>query len=76
MEMKLTKCRENRDCIITSITGNHRFLDRVSAMGITPNTKIQIIQNRKRQPVLLYTRDTLIALNRDESMGIYVKEVE
>lgn len=36
----------------------------------------QCKENRKRQPVLLYTRDTLIALNRDESMGIYVKEVE
>ena len=76
MEMKLTKCLENKDCIITSITGNQRFLDRVGAMGITPNTKIQLIQNRKRQPLLLYARDTLIALNRDESTGIYVKEVE
>ncbi|MBN2899799.1 MAG: ferrous iron transport protein A [Clostridia bacterium] len=76
MSTLLTELNEKRYGKIISIEGSQRFLDRAGAMGLTPNTEIQMVQNKKRQPILVYARDTLIALNRKESKGIMVKGVE
>ncbi|MBQ3836304.1 MAG: ferrous iron transport protein A, partial [Treponema sp.] len=40
---------------------------------ITPGCKITIIKNEKRRPLLVYSRDTMIALNRNECENILVE---
>jgi ferrous iron transport protein A len=58
---------------IASIDGDNRFLSRVSSIGLTVGSMIEVIRNQKKQPVLIYGRDTMIAINRKESDKITVK---
>jgi ferrous iron transport protein A len=41
-------------------------------MGITVGSTLEIIRNEKKQPMLLFCRDTMIAINRKECEKIKV----
>ncbi|MBR6960521.1 MAG: ferrous iron transport protein A, partial [Clostridiales bacterium] len=43
-------------------------------IGITPGCTISIVKNDKNRPVIVYTRDTMIALNEKECNNIEVQE--
>ncbi len=73
--MSLGEVRENRDAIITAIDGDTRFMSRITSIGLTPGCRISVIKNDRNRPLLVYSRDTMIALNRKECTGITVEEV-
>ncbi|MFZ7102493.1 MAG: FeoA family protein [Peptococcaceae bacterium] len=60
---------------ITSLTGDLRFLNRITSIGITIGSVVEMIQNQKKRPILVYGRDTMIAINRSESEKIMVEVV-
>lgn len=51
---------------IRSLSGDERFLSRVTSMGLTIGCPVEVVRNEKKQPVLIYGRDTMVALNRSE----------
>lgn len=57
---------------ILEIADEERLKNRVSSMGLMPGGEISICQNQKKQPVLIFARDTLIAIGRDESEKIMI----
>lgn len=57
---------------IQALSGDGRFLSRVTAMGLTVGCPIEVLQNEKKQPILIYGRDTMVALNRKECEKIQV----
>ena len=61
----------SRDCIL-EIKEESRLVNRLSSMGLLCGSMIEICQNHKKQPVLLFARDTLIAIGREESKKIMV----
>ena len=61
----------SRYCIL-EIKEESRLVNRLSSMGLLCGSMIEICQNHKKQPVLLFARDTLIAIGRDESKKIMV----
>ena len=61
----------SRYCIL-EIKEESRLVNRLSSMGLLCGSMIEICQNHKKQPVLLYARDTLIAIGREESKKIMV----
>ena len=71
-----------RQTLLDAIPGNHYFVreikdetrlnNRLSSMGILPGTQIEICQNNKKQPVLLFDSDTLIAIGREECKKIVI----
>ncbi len=73
--MKLCEMEPNKKAMVSKINGDDRFLSRVTSIGITPGCKLSVIRNDKNRPILVYSRDTMIALNRKESEGIEVTEV-
>ncbi len=73
--MSLNEVRENTDAIINELKGDARFISRITSIGLTPGCRVSIIKNDKNRPVLLYSRDTMIAVNRKECAGILVSEV-
>ncbi len=73
--MNLSETKENTEVVISGITGDTRFISRITSIGLTPGCHVQIIKNDKNRPVLLYSRDTMIAVNRMECAGIAVTEV-
>ncbi|MBQ6806856.1 MAG: ferrous iron transport protein A [Lachnospiraceae bacterium] len=71
--MKLYEAQPGYSGEITSIDGDTRFLSRITSIGLTEGCKIEIMQNEKKQPVLLLSRDSLIAVNRKDCERIEVK---
>ena len=73
--MKLAQLKENAEAVVSGLNGDTRFISRITSIGLTPGCRIRIIKNDKNRPVLLFSRDTMIAVNRKESAGIEVSEV-
>lgn len=71
---KLSDLPKDEIGIIATIKGDSRFVSRITSIGITPGCKIIIIKNEKHRPLLVYSRDTMIALNRNECENIIVQE--
>ena len=73
--MSLGEVKADKEARVASINGDARFLSRVTSIGITPGCVLKVIRNDKNRPVLVFARDTMIALNRNECKGIEVTEV-
>ncbi|SDA23628.1 ferrous iron transport protein A [Ruminococcus sp. YE71] len=73
--MKLGELKENTQAVISSLNGDARFISRITSIGLTPGCRVVVIKNDRSRPVLLYSRDTMIAVNRRECEGIEVSEV-
>ncbi|MCR5128114.1 MAG: ferrous iron transport protein A [Lachnospiraceae bacterium] len=73
--MSLGEMQADREVRVSAINGDARFLSRVTSIGITPGCILRVLRNDKNRPMLVYSRDTMIALNRKECQGIEVTEV-
>lgn len=57
---------------VREIKDEVRLNNRLSSMGILTGSKIEICQNHKKQPILLFARDTLVAIGREECSKIMI----
>ena len=73
--MKLTQTRPDQHGVIQRIGGDAHFLNRITAIGVTEGTSYQTVRNDKKMPVLVYLRETLIAINRADAERIEVKTI-
>ena len=73
---RLTEMKAGEEGVIISINGDNRYVGRITSIGITPGCRIRIVKNDKNRPVIVFTRDTMIALNSKESMNIEVEEAK
>ena len=73
--MCLSELNRNTEAVVKNLTGDPRFISRITSIGLTPGCSVKVIRNDKNRPMLVYSRDTMIALNRKECMGIEVAEV-
>lgn len=60
---------------IERVEGNVRLLTRLASVGLVPGSVIRVQRNDKKRPVLVFERDTILAINREESKRIFVREV-
>ena len=58
--------------LVLEIKDEMRLVNRLSSMGILCGSQVEICQNHPKQPVLLFVRDTLVAIGREESKKIVV----
>jgi len=72
---KLTEMHQGEEGIINSINGDNRYISRITSIGITPGCRVKIVKNDKNRPIIVYSRDTMIALSSVESRNIEVEEV-
>ncbi len=73
--MSLIELKENKEALVTGVDGDARYMSRITSIGLTPGCRVRVLKNDKNRPLLLYSRDTMIALNRNECSGITVEEV-
>ena len=73
--MAISELKKDQSAVIASVNGDARFVSRITSIGITPGCEITIIKNEKHRPVLVYSRETMIALNRNECENITVEVV-
>ncbi len=59
--------------VIHSLTGDKRFISRATAMGFTPDTPVTMMQNAGGGPILVYLRDTQVAMARKEAAKVQVE---
>ena len=71
--MNLTEVKNGEKAVIIKIDGDRRYLSRITSIGLNVGCRIEMLQNVKKKPLLIYGRDTMIALNRDESERIIVE---
>lgn len=72
---KLIDLQTNESGKIAAINGDSRFVSRITSIGLTPGCKVTVVKNDKHRPLLVYSRDTMIALNRNECDSIEINEV-
>lgn len=65
--------RKGDTCRVVAIKGDNRFISRISSIGITIGSSVNILQNAFGMPILLYSHDTLIALSKKEANKITVE---
>lgn len=71
---KLIELGKDKSGVVASVNGDIRFVSRITSIGITPGCKVTVIKNEKHRPLLVYSCDTMIALNRKECENIVVQE--
>ncbi len=70
----LAQMKQGEAGVVESVGGDARYMSRITSIGITPGCTVKIIKNDRNRPVIVYTRDTMIALNEKECSNIEVKE--
>lgn len=72
--MKLSELKTGGMGIVTRVAGDARFVSRVTSIGITKGCPIEVVQNAKKRPILVFERDSLIAIGREDCDLIDVEE--
>lgn len=72
MPITLSEATPGQQFTVQEIKDEARLINRLSSMGIICGSTLTVCQNYKKQPVLIFTRDTLVAIGREESKKITV----
>ena len=72
--MKLSDAPEGARVRIAATAGTARFLGRVTAIGLTPGCVLDVLQNKRKRPVLVRCRDSAIAIDRGDCERIRGEE--
>jgi len=70
--MKLTETKADSFCEVVRINGDEHFMKRITSIGVTEGTPLETVRNDRKMPVLIYARETLIAVNRADAERIEV----
>lgn len=75
-KITLSDTKPGKKYSVVEMKDEARLIHRLSSMGLMCGSQIEVCQNRSKQPVLLFTRDTLVAIGRKESKKIIVGEIK
>jgi ferrous iron transport protein A len=71
----LTELKSGTRAVVREMRGGRSILSRLSAMGLSVGSELEVLNNRGRGPLLVLVRDTRIALGRGEAQKIVVEEL-
>ena len=71
-KITLSKSQPGKKYLVQEIKDEVRLINRLSSMGLMCGSPIEVCQNNRKQPVLIFARETLIAIGREESEKIIV----
>ena len=60
---------------IERVDGDVRLVTRLSSVGLVPGAMVRVERSDRNRPVLVFERDTRLAINRQECARIQVEEV-
>ena len=60
---------------ICGIGGTPHFQSRAVSIGLIPGSVVEILLNQSRRPMLLYCRNTVLAIDRDDCKKIQVEVI-
>lgn len=71
-KLTLSDAAPGKRYVIRDIRDEARLVNRLSSMGLVCGSTLEVCQNLKKQPVLVFARDTLVAIGREESKKILI----
>jgi ferrous iron transport protein A len=71
----LNEVNAGQKVVVSNVKGNQRFLSRVTSIGLTIGCELEMLLNEERFPLLFYGRDTVVALNQEESKNVFVEVI-
>ena len=71
--MGLIKLKNGEDGRIGRLRGQRKFLTRAAAMGFTPGTHVRMVRNNGKGPVIVFLRETEVALGRRAAEGVLLE---
>ena len=72
-EINLTQLEPKSIGIVSSISADERVIARLAGLGVTIGSKVTVLDNRKRGPLLIKVRNTKIAFGRKDAEKIIIK---
>ncbi len=69
----LSHAVEGQYYTVKGLHGDTRFISRITSVGITIGAAVKVIRNAKRMPILIYARDTMLAVDKKEAVQIEVE---
>lgn len=71
--MQLSCAEMGRKYVITRIVGDSRFLSRITSVGLTEGCSLTVLQNKRKRPLLVYARDSMLALDHGDCENVEVE---
>lgn len=71
----LSEIETGRKARISRVSGDDRFVSRVTSIGLTEGCLVEVLQNVRKRPILLHARDSSIALDREDCSRIEAEVV-
>ena len=71
--MPLTMVRSGETATVKTVHGGHAVISRLSALGLTPGTRIQIVSAHGHGPVVVKIRDNRLALGHGMAHHVMVE---
>ena len=71
--MKLSELKPDQRGRVKSLGEEEHFLSRIMSIGLTEETSFQVVRCDRNMPVLIYARETLLAISRADSEKIEVE---
>ena len=62
--------------VVQALNGGRSFVSRAVALGFAPGTKVTMVQNFRRGPLIVVVRDTHVALGRGEANKVQIRRQE
>ena len=75
-QILLAEALPEKSYIVREIKDEARLVNRLSSMGIMCGSRIKVCMNNRKQPVLVFVRDTLVAIGKSESKKVTVGGIE
>ena len=75
-DITLSDAAPGKRYTIREIKDEARLVNRLSSMGLVRGSVLEVCQNLKKQPVLVFAWDTLVAIGREESKKILLGGAE
>jgi ferrous iron transport protein A len=72
-EISLDRILPNTWAVIQSISGDGRFVSRAAGRGLTTASCLFVVQNFRFGPMIVFLRDTQLALGRSEAKRVIVR---
>ncbi len=65
-EMKLSELKADTSARVRSLGDDPHFVSRITSIGMSEGVDFEVVKNDRKMPVLIYVRETLLALNRKD----------
>ena len=59
--------------VVAELLGGRGVMGRMAALGFTPGAEVRMVQNFGHGPLIVFLRDTRVALGRGEASKVRVK---